>query len=248
MSEHILNRDFLLSGRLGEEIRRWSPDVHVLTDEERAASLAAFMAERPRGGEGCDDGGRDGGERDGGVWVFAYGSLIWNPMVHHAERLAAHTPDWHRSFCLATKGGRGTPENPGLMLGLRPGPGHLGGGCTGVAFRIEENLVAPELDLLWRREMVARGYIPRWVPMTTPDGQAVGHGVAFTIDPGGPGYCDLPEDEVVQRLATARGRMGTAAEYLFRTRDGLRALDIHCPFVERIGALVDAELAAANPD
>ncbi len=228
MSEHVLNREFLLSGRLGEEIRRWSPDLHVLTDEERAASLATFLAERPEGRVG--------------LWVFAYGSLIWNPMVHHVERRPAHTPDWHRSFCLATKGGRGTPDNPGLMLGLRPG-----GGCTGVAFRIEEHLVAPELDLLWRREMVARGYIPRWVPLSAPDGATIGHGIAFTIDPGGPGYCDLDETVVVRRLATARGQMGSAAEYLFRTRDGLRELGIHCPFVEHIAKLVDAEMANAAP-
>ncbi len=228
MSGHLLNREFLLSGRLGEEIRRWNPEVRVLPDEERNASLAAMLAARPE----------PAGQ---GVWVFAYGSLIWNPMVEYAERAVAHTPDWHRAFCLAAKGGRGTPENPGMMLGLREG-----GGCTGVAFRIPEKLVAPELDLIWRREMVARGYIPRWVPLSAPDGAMMGHGIAFTIDPEGPGYCgDLPEAEVVRRLATASGRMGTAAEYLYRTRDGLRELDIHCPFVERIAMLVDAEMSAA---
>lgn len=227
MSGHLLNREFLLSGRLAEEIRRWSPEVRVLTDEERNASLDAMLGARP-------DAAGDG------VWVFAYGSLIWNPMIAYAERAVAHTPDWHRAFCLATKGGRGTPENPGLMLGLR-----AGGGCTGVAFRIPEALVAPELDLIWRREMVARGYIPRWVPLSARDGAAMGHGIAFTIDPEGPGYCgDLEEAVVVRRLATASGRMGTAAEYLYRTRDGLRELGIHCPFVERIAALVDAEMAA----
>lgn len=226
MTNHVLNREFLLSGRLAEEIRKWSPEVRVLTDEERNASLHQLLDQRP------DPAGQ-------GVWVFAYGSLIWNPMVHFVEREVAHTPDWHRNFCLATKGGRGTPDNPGLMLGLRPG-----GGCTGVAFRIEEGLVAPELDLLWRREMVARGYIPRWVPLHDRAGALIGHGIAFTIDPEGPGYCDLEEAVVVRRLATARGRMGTAAEYLYRTRDGLRELEIHCPFVERIASLVDIEMAA----
>ena len=230
--EYFLNREFLLSGRLGEEIRRINPEMKVLSDAERAASLRAMLADRP-------DAGPDGAQ---GVWVFAYGSLIWNPMVHHVDRVAAHTPDWHRSFCLSVKGGRGTPDNPGLMLGLRPG-----GGCTGVAFRIEEALVEPELDLLWRREMVARGYIPRWVKLSSPAGETIGHGIAFTIDPEGPGYCDLCEEDVVRRLATASGRMGTAAEYLFRTRDGLRELGIHCPFVERIAILVDAEIAAATP-
>jgi cation transport protein ChaC len=76
----------------------------------------------------------------------------------------------------------------------------------------------------------------------------VGHGIAFTIDPEGPSYCDLPEEVVVRRLATARGRMGTAAEYLYRTRDGLRELEIHCPFVERIAGLVDIEMAALSAD
>ena len=226
MSQHVLNREFLLSGRLADEIRKWSPEVRVLSDEERNASLYRLLEERP------DPAGQ-------GVWVFAYGSLIWNPMVHFVQREVAHTPDWHRNFCLSTKGGRGTPENPGLMLGLRPG-----GGCTGVAFRIEEDLIAPELDLLWRREMVARGYIPRWVPLHDRAGALVGHGIAFTIDPEGPGYCDLEEEVVVRRLATASGRMGTAAEYLYRTRDGLRELEIHCPFVERIAGLVDIEMSA----
>jgi cation transport protein ChaC len=227
MSQHLLNREFLLSGGLAEAIRKWSPEVRVLSDEERNASLHAMLAERP------DSVGQ-------GVWVFAYGSLIWNPMVEFVAREVAHTPDWHRSFCLATKGGRGTPDNPGLMLGLREG-----GGCTGVAFRIEERLVGAELDLLWRREMVARGYIPRWVPLHDRAGRVIGHGIAFTIDPEGPGYCgDLGEEVVVRRLATARGQMGTAAEYLYNTRDGLRELGIHCPFVERIAARVDAEMAA----
>jgi cation transport protein ChaC len=225
MSQNVLTREFLLSGGLAEAIRRWSPETRVLPDDERNASLHAMLAARPA------EGGSAAGQ---GVWVFAYGSLIWNPMVEFAEREAAHTPDWHRSFCLATKGGRGTPENPGLMLGLRPG-----GGCTGVAFRIEEHLLEAELDLLWRREMVARGYIPRWVPLHDGQGRAMGAGIAFTIDPEGPGYCEYGDEEVAMRLATARGHMGTAAEYLYRTRDGLRELGIHCPFVERIAGMVD---------
>ena len=230
MSHYVLNRAFLLSGRLAEEIRRHNPEMKVLSDDERRASLHDMLAARREAGQG--------------VWVFAYGSLIWNPMVHHVERRVAHTPDWHRAFCLSTKGGRGTPENPGLMLGLRPGAGHHGAGCTGVAFRIEEALIEPELDLIWRREMVARGYIPRWVPLAAPDGSALGEGVAFTSDPEGPGYCELEDAVIARRLATAKGRMGTAAEYLYRTRDGLRELGIHCAFVEHIAELVDAEMAA----
>ncbi len=224
----MLTREFLLSGRLPAEIARWSPEIRVFSDAERQASLHAMLDTRP--------------ERGGGVWVFAYGSLIWNPMIHHVDRVAAHAPDWHRAFCLSTPGGRGTPENPGLMLGLRPG-----GGCTGVAFRIAEALVEPELDLLWRREMVARGYIPRWAALHDRQGREIGAGIAFTIDPEGPFYAgDLPDAVVARRLATAQGRLGTAAEYLFRTRDGLRELGIDCPFVERIATLVTAEMQGAG--
>lgn len=223
-----LSRDFLLSGRLPEMMARSNPEIRVLSDAERNASLAAMLDARP--------------ERGQGVWVFAYGSLIWNPMVHYVERRPLTAPDWHRAFCLSTPGGRGTPENPGLMLGLRPGVG-----CGGVAFRIAEDLVEAELDLLWRREMVADGYIPRWVALRDGEGREVGAGVAFTINPDGPFYAgDLAEAEVARRLATARGRLGTAAEYLYRTRDGLREVGIACSYVDRIAALVDAAMKEAG--
>jgi cation transport protein ChaC len=218
-----LTRELILSGVLPDLLRAVDPSVRVLTDAERAASLRAVLDRRPEHGQG--------------VWVFAYGSLIWNQCFHHVAQRLAHAPDWHRSFCLSVRAGRGTPENPGLMLGLRPGLG-----ATGAVFRIAEDAVEQELDILWRREMVAEGYIPHWVAVADPSGAPFGHAIAFTINPEGPGYCDLPQDAVVERLATARGGLGTAAEYLFRTRDGLRALGIRDPFVEDLAHLVEARL------
>ena len=144
-----LTRERLLSGELAANIKRMQPDIHVLTDAERADSLAAILESRPA--DACP---RDSAD----VLVFAYGSLIWNPAIHVAERIAAHVPGWRRSYCLQVKMGRGTPENPGLMLGLAAGDG-----CTGVALRVAADQVAAELDILWRREMVASGDIPRWV-------------------------------------------------------------------------------------
>ena len=220
-----LTRELILSGVLPDLIRAVDPTVRVSTDAERAASLRAMLDRRPEHGQG--------------VWVFGYGSLIWNPCFHHLAQRLAHAPDWHRSFCLSVRAGRGTPENPGLMLGLRPGLG-----ATGAVFRIAEDAVEQELDVLWRREMVADGYIPHWVAVADPSGAPFGHAIAFTINPDSQGYCDLPQDVVVERLATARGRLGTAAEYLFRTRDGLRALGIRDPFVEELAELVDVRLKA----
>lgn len=220
----FLTRARLLSGELADNIRRLHPEAKVLTDAERAASLADMMATRQDTGNG--------------VWVFAYGSLIWNPAIHIVERVAAHTPDWRRSYCLSVKMGRGTPENPGLMLGLAPG-----GGCTGIALRVAEDMVAQELDILWRREMVAAGYIPRWVPISAPDtGAKLGHAIAFTINPAGPSYCgDLDEAEMVRRLATAEGQLGSSREYLFNTHDGLQQIGIIDPFLERLVELVGRE-------
>jgi cation transport protein ChaC len=216
-----LTRDYLLTGGLAEYIRRNSPDTHVLTDEERRDSLDGILETRT--------------EHGNGVWVFAYGSLIWNPAMHITDRRLAVAEGWHRDFCLATKGGRGTPENPGMLLGLR-----AGGSCIGAVLRIEETAVEQELDILWRREMVADGYIPRWVKVASPEGYDLGHAIAFTINPAGPSYCDeLPMETLVHRIATARGPLGTAAEYLFNTRDGLRDMGITDPLLERIGSEVE---------
>jgi cation transport protein ChaC len=223
-----LTRELLLRGDLPALIAKFLPDMRLLSDAERAASLHAILAARPEHGDG--------------VWLFAYGSLIWNPTIHYRARRLARAVGWHRAFCLTVRAGRGTPANPGLMLGLKSG-----GACTGAAFRIEEALVEQELDLLWRREMVAEGYVPRWVTIEDAEGNEIGAAIAFTINPAGPSYCgELPETEVVRRLATARGGLGTGAEYLFNTRDGLRSLGIRDPFVERLAALVSAELKPAS--
>ena len=220
-----LTRDALLNGTLRAMIAQARPDIRLTTDAERAASLAAILAARPEHGDG--------------LWVFAYGSLIWNPAMHVAGQRLAHAVGWHRAFCLSVTMGRGTPEHPGLMLGLRPG-----GTCPGAVLRIAEQDVALELDLLWRREMVADGYIPRWVTVEDEDGAPLGAAIAFTINPDNSAYDgDLDEATIAARLATARGRLGSGAEYLLRTRDGLGALGIHDPYLDRLAALVRARLA-----
>jgi cation transport protein ChaC len=222
-----LTRELLLRGDLAALIAKTHPDMPLLTAEQRAASLRGILDARP--------------ERGGGVWVFAYGSLIWNPAIHVAERRVARVAGWHRAFCLSTKAGRGSPDSPGVMLGLRQG-----GDCAGAVLRVAEDAIEQELDLLWRREMIADGYIPRWVQVADLDGAPLGHAVAFTINPAGPAYCELPEDEVVRRLVRARGGLGTAYEYLFHLRDALGGLGIADPLVDHLAHRVTAELKAAE--
>ena len=213
---HVITRAALQDDALSRMMAASAPNLRLLTDAERAASLATTLACRPDPGDG--------------VWLFAYGSLIWNPALHYDERRLARVHGWHRSFCLLTHAGRGTPENPGLVLGL-----DRGGACTGAAFRVPEPLVQEELSLLWRREMLSGSYQPRWVRVRGADGVPFGHAVAFTIHRGGENYAGgLTEPEVVRSLATASGALGSAADYLFRTADGLRSLGIADPRIERL--------------
>ncbi len=174
------------------------------------------------------------------VWLFGYGSLIWNPTVRFVERRVARLTGWHRAFCLATPVGRGSVENPGLVLGLDEG-GH----CDGVAFRIFRELVVPELAILWKREMLFASYVPRSLDLLDERGNRFDSGIAFTIDPACEHYDgDLGREEIVRRLATASGALGSSADYLFRTCKGLQAHGVHDEDLEQLCAQVAALQAA----
>ncbi len=215
-----LTRALIEAGGIDAMAARDAPNLRLLTKAERAASLRATLAARP----------------PGDVWLFGYGSLIWNPTIHAVEQRVARVEGWHRRFCLFTQAGRGTLDNPGLVLGL-----DAEGSCTGVAFRIAEEVVEAELSLLWRREMLAAAYVPRWIEVLDPHGARFGSAIAFTIDPHGQHYAGaLPPEKVVRCLATARGALGSAAEYLFRTCEGLRACGIPDPELDRLAADVEA--------
>jgi glutathione-specific gamma-glutamylcyclotransferase len=215
-----LNRAFLESGGLDEALRAAGYDHMLMPEAARRASLDAALAARPDVG--------------GGAWVFCYGSLIWNPMIEVAERRLVSLDGWERAFCLITHAGRGTREAPGLLLGLIEG-----GACTGVALRIEEAIVERELALLWRREMLTGAYVPRWLASRDTDGAPV-HALAFTMNTAHPNYVHPDEDTTVRMLATARGTLGTSADYLLRTSESLRRNGIDDAVVERLATRVAA--------
>ena len=168
----------------------------------------------------------------GDLWIFAYGSLIWNPLFPVAEERVARVHGLHRSFCIWSRIGRGSPEQPGLVLGL-----DRGGNCVGVVLRLEERHVADELALVWRREMVTGAYRPTWVRARTAAG--VVDAITFVADRKADGYAgNLTEAEVAAILARGGGFLGTCSEYLAQTArglaargirdDGLRRLARHC--------------------
>jgi len=220
----MLTRALIEAGGIDAMVARDAPGLRLLTEAERAASLQETLAARP----------------PGDAWLFGYGSLIWNPMIHSVEQRPARIEGWHRAFCLAIRAGRGSEDYPGLMLGL-----DAGGACNGVAFRIAEDILEAELALLWRREMLAGSYVPRWLDLFDSEGKRFGSAIAFTVNPEAEHYAGkMGREVVIERLATACGALGSAADYLFRTCDGLRSYGIPDPELEHLAEHVRAAQAA----
>lgn len=214
----VLTRGMLASGAIQAMVARDAPSITLMTEAERQASLEKILSVRP----------------EGDVWVFAYGSLIWNPVIHHVEQRVARINGWHRSFCLSVQAGRGSPQLPGMVLGLE-----ASGDCGGLAFRLDEKKLIEELKLLWRREMLSGAYIPRWVKVFGEDGQAFGTAITFTVNLSSPLYAgEISEKDRVYRLANAAGALGSSAEYLQRTCDALRSNGILDSEMERLLSLV----------
>jgi len=204
-----------------------NPNLRLLSEAERRASLAAML--------GAPTAPRE-------IWVFAYGSLIWNPAFEFVEQRVGLVHGFHRRFCLWTHLGRGSPAEPGLMLALEPG-----GACRGVAYRIADDAVDAELDIIWRREMVGGSYLPRWVAVRTPQG--VVRAIAFTINRTNERYAGrLPDEAVAASIAVASGQLGRCSEYLFNTVAHLAALGIHDRPLERLRDRVARAQADAAGD
>lgn len=157
------------------------------------------------------------------MWVFGYGSLIWNPEFPVAERQIARATDWQRSFCMHSIHHRGTAEAPGLVLALDLAPGSF---CDGVAFRVEPGAEAETLQALRDRELISSAYLERHLPLNLANGTRV-TALAFVIDPDHVQYCGgMPLEDQAQIIARAVGGRGPNRDYLFATADHLATLGI----------------------
>jgi len=168
------------------------------------------------------------------VWVFAYGSLMWNPEMRFTERLPARIHGYHRSFCLYSPEYRGTREKPGLVLGL-----DRGGSCRGIAYRLPQATLAAEIDLIWTREMT--GFVYHMTPLTIATARGPVSGYAFTVRRDSRDYAgSLALDAAARIIATSRGDRGTGRDYLANTVRHLEELGIADTALHRIEKLVNA--------
>lgn len=187
------------------------------SDAENDAERAAILAQRP---------GKD-------LWVFAYGSLIWDPAVYFDEVLRAYAPGWERAFILRDfAGGRGTPDQPGVMAALDRGEG-----CNGVVFRIAEERLEEESKIIWNRERLGPAYSPRFIDVETKLGMI--RAVTFVADKGSLFVpAEMTHAEQVECCAKGRGFMGSSLEYVENLASHLQELGIDdphlCAFLDEV--------------
>lgn len=167
------------------------------------------------------------------MFVFAYGSLIWRPGFAHLGARPALLRGYHRRFCITSRHYRGTPETPGLVLGL-----DRGGACQGVVFEVAAGDAAAVLDYLDARENLAgeQVYHRREVPVELrPGGERV-KAVTYVADRSHPAYARLCPVTTARTIAHGHGVAGSNREYLLNTLEQLRAYGLRDPALERIAA------------
>ncbi|NVJ92567.1 MAG: gamma-glutamylcyclotransferase [Methylocystaceae bacterium] len=166
---------------------------------------------------------------DQDIWIFGYGSLMWSPGFKVAEDVPARLPGYHRDLCILSYVFRGTPEVPGIVVGLNPG-----GACAGRAFRVCAEHVPETMDYLHEREMVNNVYTPTWVDITLGDARNVSAYTFVAVRDHAQYVGHLDQEEKVAYVLQGYGAGGSALEYLENTCTHLRSLGINDETLEAI--------------
>ena len=175
------------------------------------------------------------------LWIFGYGSLMWNPEFPFREWAPALVFGYHRALCIASQRWRGTPRRPGLVLGLE-----RGGACRGIAFKVARRDVGSVLDMLWEREIRRHAYRSRLVRTRLPEREV--RALTFIADPVQAGYAGpLSVAEAALRVANCRGERGPNLEYLMRTVGHLAELGVRDHFLHRVLAAAQVLAARRRP-
>ena len=154
------------------------------------------------------------------LWVFGYGSLMWDPGFTHDHACAALLRGYHRAFCIYSVRFRGTQDKPGLVLGL-----NRGGACRGIAFRVPAAHVADAVEALWAREMPSASYVPRSVRLALGDRTV--DALAFVANTRHERYVGgLAFDDTARLIACGSGLRGPNTDYLCSTLRHLDALGV----------------------
>jgi cation transport protein ChaC len=177
------------------------------------------------------------------LWVFGYGSLIWQPGFDFVEKRLATLHGYRRAFCMASIRYRGTPEAPGLVLALDRAEG---GACVGVAYRVAAQGAEAVIGYLRERELISYAYDEARLPVRLDDGAEV-EALAFVSNRQHPQYRGgLSLDEQAEVIARAVGPKVANTDYLLNTVESLEALGLHDPDLVELATMVRRRLAAAS--
>ena len=191
---------------LWASLRGWPKDWRC-SEARRTRSRISVFSSRPNNGD---------------LWVFGYGSLMWDPGIVFEEVRHATIRGYSRNLCQETRSGRGSSDNPALLIALKEGSGF----CSGLAFRIPERYIARESAILWRREMIKCSYLPTWLQIETPQG--IVDGLAFVMNQAHEEFRDvIPTSEACLQISKARGPAGTNRDYIEKLAKQLTRLGIH---------------------
>ena len=165
----------------------------------------------------------------GDLWVFGYGSLMWSPGFRASEKSAALVRGYHRALCILSHRYRGTPEKPGLVMGLC-----RGGSCWGMAFRVPAARVRRVLAALWKREMLNRVYQPTLIPVVVAPGHRI-QALAFVADTGHRQFVrELDLRGRARLVAQGIGQRGRCVDYIRNTLEHMLALGVDDPHLSRV--------------
>ena len=173
------------------------------------------------------------------IWVFGYGSLMWRPGFPYQERGPARVRGYHRSLCVYSHVHRGTPQQPGLVLGL-----DRGGACRGIAFRVSASDAADVIAYLRAREQATMVYLERQLTADLPDGRRV-RALSYVVDPNHEQYAGkLPVEDVVRLVRHGVGVSGANPDYVISTYRHLVEIGVADPLL----ATITSALAVASVD
>ena len=182
----------------------------------------------------------------GDLWVFGYGSLMWRPGFDVLERVPAKLIGMHRALCVYSFVHRGTPEKPGLVMGL-----DRGGMCRGIAYRVAAAKREETIAYLREREQVTSVYLETMRRIALEDeARRQVRALCYTVDRGHVQYAGrLSVDESVHYVRQGHGRSGDNRDYVVETVRALEALgyretELHL-IAERLKGAHEAEPSVA---
>ena len=172
------------------------------------------------------------------IWIFGFGSLMWNPGFKPREKRRVLLRGFERKFHIWSTSGRGSEERPGLGLCLEPA---RRGTCRGIAYRISSETRDQDLKYLWDREMMSGIYQPRWVTVERDDGSDL-RTLTWVVNENHVRYAGPRSvGEMARIMADSKGKHGSCRDYLINTIREMANLGDHDPTLNEVLALIDNE-------